>query len=264
MSEKKWSSILLNGYIVLFLCFMFGPLLMMSAAAFNGYAPPSVTHWAGFTLHWFEDLPRQGRLMGCLGNSFEIAGIVVPVSVFLGLAAAMLLTRLKAKGTSLLYALLVSPILMPGIVLGISTILFWQAVGLGAGMATAVMAQITFIASYPMLIIMSRMQRQDPVLEEAALDLGATPMFMFRRVTLPFLMPAILTSAVIALLMSFENYNTTVFAIGGDCTLTTEIAAQARKGHTPIINALGVIFVALTVAVSTVYVLFLRKERDQG
>ena len=264
IASNRRSSMVLNAYIVLFLCFMFGPLVMMSVAAFNDYAPPSATQWSGFTLKWFQELADERRLIGCLGNSFNVAAVVVPASVFLGLAAAVVLTRVAGRTTSLVYGILVAPMLTPGIVLGISTILFWQQFGISAGLPTAIIAQTTFIASYPMLIIMARLQRQDRVLEEAALDLGASSWFMFRRVTLPFLVPALLTSAVIAFLMSFENYPTTVFSIGGSCTLPTEIAAQARKAHTPVINALGMIFVVLTVVFSTVYVLFLRQERGSG
>ena len=247
--------LLLNVFIGMFVMFMFLPLVLLVLAAFNSTSPPSVTNWQELTLAWFPRLLEERRLIGCLQNSFRIAVFVVPASVLLGLSAAILLTRLEGRATNLLYAFLISPMLTPGIVLGIATIVFWRNFGVAADLFTTIIAQTTFIASFPMLIIMARLQRQDRFQEEAALDLGASSFFLFRRVTLPFLLPAILTSAGLAFLMSFENYNTTVFSIGGSCTLTTEIAAQARKAHTPVINALGVIFVAVTVIFSVIYTL---------
>ena len=95
------------------------------------------------------------------------------------------------------------------------------------------MAQATFIASYAMLMFMARLQRQDVTLEEAAMDLGATHARAFRRITIPFLKPTILTASVIAFLQSFENYNTTIFAIGGSHTLVTEIGSRMRFGLSP-------------------------------
>ena len=252
---------LLNIFIGMFVMFMFLPLILMMLAAFNSASPPSVTSWEELTLAWFPRLLAEDRLIGCLQNSFRIAVFVVPASVLLGLSAAILLTRLEGQATNLLYACLISPMLTPGIVLGIATIVFWRHFGVGADLYTTIMAQTAFIASYPMLVIMARLQRQDRSQEEAALDLGASPFFLFRRVTFPFLLPAILTSAALAFLLSFENYNTTVFSIGGSCTLTTEIAAQARRAHTPVINALGVIFVTVTVIFSLVYTL--RKQWEK-
>jgi spermidine/putrescine transport system permease protein len=123
------------------------------------------------------------------------------------------------------------------------------------------MAQATFIASYSMLMFMARLQRQDRTLEEAALDLGASPWLLFRRVTLPFLMPTIVTAAVIGFLQSIENYNTTVFAIGGSWTLVTEIGSRFRFGLSPVINAIGVIFVALTIIGAVAWTMLRRREQ---
>ena len=110
-------------------------------------------------------------------------------------------------------------------------------------------------------LALRRLQRQDRVLEEAALDLGASSFFMFRRITLPFLAPTIVTAAVIAFLQSIENYNTTVFAIGGDWTLVTEIGSRFRFGLSPVINVIGVLFVLVTVLAATVYTI--QKERER-
>ena len=161
----------------------------------------------------------------------------------------------------MLYAVLVSPLLIPGIILGISTLIFWGRVDVPGGLFLTVLAQTSFIASYSMLLFMARLQRQDRVLEEAALDLGASSFFMFRRITVPFLAPTLITGAVIGFLQSIENYNTTIFAIGGDWTLVTEIGSRFRFGLSPVINVIGVLFVVLTVIAATLYTI--QKEREK-
>ncbi|MEY5037894.1 MAG: hypothetical protein RL472_1000, partial [Pseudomonadota bacterium] len=107
------------------------------------------------------------------------------------------------------------------------------------------------------------LQRQDHTLEEAALDLGATRARAFRRITLPFLRPTIVTAAVIAFLQSFENYNTTIFSIGGNHTLVTEIGARMRFGISPMINAIGILFILVTVICAVLWSLLRQRERRQ-
>lgn len=274
MTSKR----LLSAYTWLFLAFMFAPLLLMIVTSFNDTSPPSVTDWQGFTTKWYrffwmpvEDLRAdpvlrildRDRFAQCFGNSLTVAGVVVPLSLLLGLAGAVMLTRWQSRFNSVLWWVLLSPMLAPGIVLGLSALVFWGRVGVNGGLFTIMMAQVTFIAGYPMLILMARLQRQPVELEEAALDLGASPWRTFRRITLPFLVPALFSAAVIAFLASMENYNTTMFAKGGACTFATEIGAMARNpnGHPPVINAVGTIIILLTVAFAVGHALLQRKER---
>lgn len=257
----EWGDALLNLYVVVFFAYMFLPLLFMVAAAFNQSPMPSVTDWQGFTLKWFAALPDDTRFVQGLMHSLLIAGGVIVLSIPLGVAGAMILTRMQSWANTLLYTVLVSPVLMPGVVLGVTTMIFWRDFfSVQAGLFTAAIAQTSFIASYCMLMLMARLQRQDRTLEEAALDLGASPLFLFRRVTLPFLMPTILTACVIAFLQSIENYNTTFFAIGSSWTLVTEIGSRMRFGLSPMINAIGVIFVAITIIVAVTHTLLTRRK----
>ena len=258
---RDWSDAVLSGYLLLFFAYMFLPLMFMVAAAFNANPTPSVTDWQGFTLKWFQELPQDARFVQGLLHSLAIAGGVIVISIPLGLAGALILTRLQSRASTLLYTVLVSPILTPGIVLGATTMIFWRdAFGMEAGLFTAAIAQAAFIASYCMLMFMARLQRQDRALEEAALDLGASSVFVFRRITLPFLMPTVLTASLISFLQSIENYNTTFFAIGSSWTLVTEIGARMRFGLSPMINVIGVIFVVITVAAATAWVLAKRRS----
>lgn len=249
--QRDWAKALLNAYVLIFFLYMFLPLAIMVLAAFNASPSPSVTDWQGFTLKWFTQLPQDQRFVQGLWHSVAIAAGVIVFSIPLGLSGAFILTRMQSRASTVLYTVLVSPILVPGIVLGVTTLIFWRDYfGVEAGLFTTMMAQTSFVASYCMLLFMARLQRQDRTLEEAAFDLGATPFLVFRRITIPFLLPTIATAAVIAFLQSIENYNTTFFAIGGSWTLVTEIGSRMRFGLSPIINAIGVIFVLVTIIIA--------------
>jgi len=268
---------ILNVYIGLFLVFMFTPLILMILSSFNDMSPPSVTDWGGFTFKWYEffwmpeadlrsdDVLRsldRDRFGMCFGNSLKVAAVVVPLSLLLGLSGAIALTRLQLRGSGFLWWVLLSPMLAPGIVLGLSALVFWGQLGINAGLTTIIMAQLTFVAGYPLLILLARLQRLPVDLEEAALDLGASPLRTFWRITLPYLAPALVSAAVIAFLASMENYNTTMFAKGGSCTFATEIGAMTRNpnGHPPVINAVGTLIIVLTVLFASLHAWAKRKE----
>jgi len=255
------SQIIMNIYLVIFFTYMFLPLILMVAAGFNEFSPPSVTVWRGFTLKWFGVLAQDARMWQGLVNSILIAVGVIVVSMPLGLAGAFLITRLQSRFNGLLYGVMVSPLLMPGIILGISTLIFWREGGVSGGLFTATIAQATYISSYTMLMFMARLKRQDVTLEEAAMDLGASYSQVFRRITLPFLKPTIFTASIIAFLQSFENYNTTIFSIGGSHTLVTEIGSRMRFGLSPAVNVIGIIFIILTITFATIYVIFSEREK---
>jgi spermidine/putrescine transport system permease protein len=249
----------------------------MILSSLNDVSPPSVTEWGGLTgkwyaFFWMDDASLRAdpvlraldrdRFVACFGNSLRVAAVVVPLSLGLGLAGAVLLTRWRARANGILWWVLLSPMLAPGIVLGLSALVFWGRLGVDAGLFTIIMAQVTFVAGYPLLILMARLQRQPLELEEAALDLGASPFRVFRRLTLPYLAPALASAAVIAFLASMENYNTTMFAKGGACTFATEIGAMARNanGHPPVINAVGAAIIVITVAAACLHALLKRRE----
>ena len=258
------SQVVLNVYLGVFFLYMFLPLILMVVAGFNDYSPPSVTVWKGFTFKWFGELADDARMWTGLLNSVLIAAMVIVIALPIGLAGAFLVTRLQSRFNGLLYGLMVSPLLTPGIILGISTLIFWRDLSVSGGLFTAAMAQATYIASYAMLMFMARLQRQDVTLEEAAMDLGATHAQAFRRITIPFLKPTIVTAGVIAFLQSFENYNTTIFSIGGNHTLVTEIGSRMRFGLSPVVNVIGIIFIVLTVVFAAIYVLFREREKKRA
>jgi spermidine/putrescine transport system permease protein len=257
-------------FVLMFFAYLFGPLIIMSFTAFNSSQFPRVSPWECFSVEWFDVLVRDTRLMDGLRNSIFIGIGVVLVAVPLGLAGALMLTQVGPRVRPWYYTITISPILVPGVVLGISTLIFWDRLGtmfsadyqsfFYDGIFLTVIGQATFISAYSMLVFISRLQRFDTAQEEAALDLGATHVQAFRKVLLPFLKPAIGSAAVLAFLASFENYNTTVFTIVSESTLTTVLASKVRYGINPSISALAVIIVVITLFGAVLFEIAQRRE----
>jgi spermidine/putrescine transport system permease protein len=268
MNARAVRRLMTGFYFVLFFGFLFGPLIVMGITAFNTSQYPQALPFEGFTLDWFGILFDDRNLVEGIRNSLVIGVFVVLLSVPLGLAGAMVMTQIYARARSLYYLVVVSPVLTPGVIIGISTVIFWRDVAdsLGSesvynGIFLATLGQSTFISAYCMLIFLSRLQRFDRSQQEAALDLGATHTQVFFHILLPFLKPAIFSAAVIAFLTSFENYNTTTFAILADKTLTTVLAGRVRQGTTPAISALAVLIVGITLAGAVLYEVLRRLEQ---
>ncbi|QEW06742.1 ABC transporter permease [Nitrincola iocasae] len=253
----KWG---IRFYITLFFLYLFTPLIIMSAATFNDSRFPTISPWRGTTLKWFEELWSDTSMWQALSNSAVIAAGVLMIAVPIGVACALFLSTYRGSGKHFIYGLMLSPLLTPGVIIGISTLIFWRSLNVNGGILLTIIAQTTFIAAYVMLMILARMQRFDRTLENAAFSLGASHLQVFRRITLPYLMPAILSAGVIAFLQSFENYNTTLFVKGHDTTLTVYIASKVRTGLTPSINALGLVLIVVTILLAAAYELRRRHE----
>jgi spermidine/putrescine transport system permease protein len=169
------------GFVCLFFAYLFGPLLLMSVSAFNSSAFPRVSPFECFTVEWFDVLAQDKTLMEGLRNSLIIGFGVVLIAVPMGLAGALMLTQVNQRLRPWYYTVVISPILIPGVVLGISTLVFWDRLGsmFGAGYNSifydgiflTIVGQSTFIAAYSMLVFISRLQRFEQAQEEAALDL---------------------------------------------------------------------------------------------
>ena len=186
-------------------------------------------------------------------NTVLVALAVVAISVPIGTAAAILINSLQSSARSFLYGVMVAPILTPGAVIGISTLLFWNRFDVPAGLHLSVLGQVSFIAAYVMLLVLARLQSFDQGLEEAALDLGATHAQVMRRILLPHLYPAIGAGALIAFFQSVENFNITLFTRGNSDTLTVYVGSKVRSGITPTINALALILILMTVVGAIAY-----------
>jgi spermidine/putrescine transport system permease protein len=177
--------------------------------------------------------------VGALVNSILVALAVVALAVPIGTAAAIVINSISGRVRATLYGFMVAPVLAPGLVIGISTVLFWNQMGhalgrgfflFGRGLHLSVLGQVSYIAAYVMLLVLARLQSFDPGLEEAALDLGANHGQVLRRILLPHLYPAIAAAAAIAFFQSIENFNVTLFTKANETTLTVYVFSQVRSG----------------------------------
>ncbi|MBU2954932.1 ABC transporter permease [Marinobacter sp. F3R08] len=247
------------AYLVAFFVYLALPLLVTAVFAFNDAPFPSLP-WKGFSLDWFFADGSEGRtglfhddgLLTALWVSGKIAFWVTLVSVALGCVNAVLFERVQFRGKEFLYLFMLLPLVIPGVILGVSILVFYSGMAndvsaawgieldlFRPGMTLVVMGQVAFIATLSTLVIAARLRKFDPQLEEAALNLGATPLVAWFTVTLPWLLPSIFGAAAMAFLMSFENFNTTVMLTGSDTPLTVALFNRLREGSTPVLNAVA-------------------------
>jgi spermidine/putrescine transport system permease protein len=264
---------MIGFYILLFFGYLFGPIIVMSITAFNTPAYPQAYPFESFTFDWFVKLWNDRNMMDGLKNSIIIGVAVVLISVPVGLAAAIIMSQIYHRARGLYYLVTISPLLTPGVIIGISTVIFWRDVlsltevtraVFYKGMVLATLGQASFISAYVLLIFMARLTRFDRAQEEAALDLGATHPQVFWHILIPFLKPAIVSAIVIAFLSSFENYNTTTFAILADRTLVTVLAGQVRQGTTPALSALAVVIIGISLIGAISYEVLKRREQRRA
>lgn len=267
MTSRNVYRLMLGFYLLLFFGYLFGPLLVMGVTSINTPSYPQVFPIEGLTLDWYLKLLGDGELAEGFMNSIYIGIGVVAISVPVGLAGAIVMTQIYWRARSLYYLIVVSPVLTPGVILGISTVIFWRDLTTVTGMKPlyngywlSILGQSTFISAYSMLIFLSRLQRFDRAQEEAALDLGASYPQVFWQVFMPFMRPAVLSASVLAFLSSFENYNTTTFSILAQKTLTTVLAGRVRQGTTPSISALAMLIIAVTLVGAVAYETLRRRE----
>ena len=250
---QKHSKILFHIYMGAFLLYLLVPLLVMGGAAFNASKLPTIIPWKGFTDQWFIAMWNDNRIWIALRNTVLVAIAVVIIAVPVGAAGAILVNSISGRIRAVLYGMMVAPILVPGVVIGISTLLFWNQFSVGSGLHLSVLGQVSYIASFVMLLVLARLQSFDQGLEEAALDLGATHAQVMRRILLPHLYPALGAGAAIAFFQSIENFNVTLFTRGGADTLTVYVFSKVRSGITPTINALALLLILFTLGVAIWY-----------
>lgn len=269
-----------RAYVILFFIYLALPLAVVCVFAFNDSQFPSLP-WDGFTLKWFfgTESPSIGlfnerSIIRSIGTSAFVAFWVAVLSVFVGTCNAFLFTRYEFRGKSFLYIVMLLPLIIPGIILGISILVFTSNIAnflenatglwfdnLRPGLILVILGQFSFITTFATLVISARLQKFDLSLEEAALNLGATKLGAIRSITLPFLYPAMIGAGVVAVLMSFENFNTTLMLVGSDAPLTITMFDRLKLGSTPVLNAVSLLLMVAS-AVLGLMSLLLQKKSD--
>ena len=266
-------------YVGLYFIFLFAPLLVTCVLAFNDSQFPALP-WKGFTFEWFTaNRPERVGIfqdqinLDSIWVSARVAFFVTLLSVSVGTCAAFLFEQEDFRYKQMLYFLMLAPLVIPGVILGISILMFSNTLGtyfeeswrldvglFRPGFWLVVLGQFSFIATLVTLVVSARLKKFDPTLEEAARNLGANRLEVIWHITLKFLRPAILGSAAVAFLMSFENFNTTLFLVGSEATLPINLYLQVRDGSTPVINAISFLLIVGTSLAAIANLYFGKKE----
>lgn len=263
----KWSNfVLFMGYMFLYL-----PLICIVIYSFN--ESRFVNVWSGFSLKWYRALVSDPIILRATLTSLKIAGLSATISVIIGTIAAIVITRLKRfHGKSLFVGAIAAPLVMPEVVMGLSLLMLF--VGMekffgwpnGRGTLTVVIAHITLTVSYVTMLIRTRLQDFDTSLEEAALDLGASPLKVFFVITLPLISPGIVLGWLLAFALSLDDVVIASFVAGpGATTLPMIVFSSLRFGISPEVNALATILMTvLSIGVIMTAVIIHRKNKAKG
>jgi spermidine/putrescine transport system permease protein len=242
----NWVRRLFAGWTVFVLIFFYLPIAILVLYSFN--ESRLNIQWTGFTLDWYGRLWHDAVLMRAARNSLIVATFSTAISVVLGTAGAFLLHRYRYRAAGLLETLVFLPMIVPEVILGVSLLILFVSIGLQLGYTTIVISHVTFCFPFVMAAVQARLAGLDPSLEEAALDLGATPIQAFFKVLVPFLMPAILSGALMAFTLSLDDLIVTYFtASARTATLPIVIFGKVKKGLDPSLNAISTVLIGVTV-----------------
>ena len=268
-----------RAYILLFYIFLAAPLVVVATFAFNDSLFPSLP-WNGFTLDWFTSSSSQrlgvfhdSAMLESVGVSAFIAFWVTALSLFVATTNAFLFERYDFRFKEFLYMLMLLPLVIPGVILGISILISSNSFAnhmdeafnlevefLRPGLVLVILGQFAFITTIATMVIGARLRKMDRSLEEAAYNLGASKIAVLRTITLPYLRPAMVGAGIVAFLMSFENFNTTLMLTSSDSPLTITMFDRLREGSTPELNAVSLLLMIVSGMLALLSVLVQKKE----
>jgi spermidine/putrescine transport system permease protein len=230
---------------VLVYLFLHLPILVLVAFSFN--ASKFSASWVGFTLDWYSRLLERPDILRGLKASLIVGGVSTVVSAVLGTLVALALARYRFRGRTAFEGFLYVPIVTPEIVVGISLLILFALVQIPLGLTTIVIAHVAFSLSFVVIVVLARLEGMDENLEEAAMILGADEITTFWKVTVPQLWPGILSGALLAFTMSFDDFVITSFVSGsGSSTLPIVVYGMVRRNIEPSINAISTIILLVT------------------
>ncbi len=263
----KW---LLGTNAVLVYVFFYAPIVLLFVFSFS--ANRNVGTWGGVTLDWYRELGDNQPIQDAIWISVKVALVSTLISVVLGTTAALALERFRFRGQRVFDALLYLPIIIPDVTMAAMMLLFFSqfldlidtvfGVQMGKGFATITLSHIAFSISFVSVVVRARLAGMDERLEEAALDLYATRWKTFRHVTLPLIAPGVAGGALLALTLSLDDVVITQFVAGpGATTLPVYVFGLIRRGVTPLINAVSVVMLAVSIALVLLSLVFQRGDR---
>jgi spermidine/putrescine transport system permease protein len=256
-----------NSWLVF--AFLYLPILLLIGFSFNENR--NVGIWTGFSTRWYGEMFQNSDVMRALRNTLIVALVSTLVSTALGTMAAIAMERFRFRGRGTLDGLLYLPIIIPDVTMAVMMLLFFaqafEMVGgfvrVNFGLGTIALSHIAFNISFVAVVVRARLSMLDRALEEAAADLYADRWQIFRRVTLPLIMPGVAGGALLALTLSLDDVVVTSFVSGpGSTTLPVYVFGLVRRGVTPLINAVSTVMLVASMVLVGVSLLFQRGSRS--
>jgi len=248
--KRSWMKSLLNLHGILFLFFVYAPIIMVVVYSFNSH-PVNMMVWKEFTFDWYWSIfgyptklneqtlyvESTDQLLSSVKNSLIVATSTTAFSTVLGTMTALSLHRYRFRMQPFYRGLLFMPMVMPDIVLGIALLVFFVSFSVQLGLMSIIVGHCTFLISYVFVVVSARLAGMDDTLEQASADLGANPWVTFRRITLPLILPGVIGGALLAFIISMDDLVITYFIAGVDSTtLPVFIYGMLRRGVKPEIN----------------------------
>lgn len=253
---------MIRFFTYLYMLFLYAPIALI--VLFSFHASPSLSFpFEGFSLHWYVDLFNSYDFMSSLRSSAMVASASAILTTLLGTLSALALMRMKGRVKQLFSFMNFAPIALPGLFLGIALVVLFSLIGLPRSLLTIVIGHTVFTLPFFVESVRSRLEYFDLSFEEAARDLGASPLQAFRLVTLPIIGPTIAGAAILCVALSLDEFLITVFVTGSDTTLPLLILSMIRRAVDPSINAASVFMLALTISIIAVagLVMTMRRRR---
>ena len=257
------SRFLKNTYVFLIYLFLYAPILVLVVFSFNDSR--SRTSWEGFTLRWYRELFSNQQILQSLKYTLIIAILAATISTIIGTFAAIGIYKMKYLEKQLILNLNYLPVLNPDILTGLSLMLLFIFLNIPLGFITLLLAHITFCIPYVILSILPKLKQLPANTMEAAMDLGAEPLYAIRKIILPQIAPGIISGALIAFTLSIDDFVISFFTTGqGVSNLSITIFSMARRGINPTINALSTLLF-FSVLILLILINFQKdKQKERG
>lgn len=240
--DENW----IKFWTALVFLFLYAPIMVLFLFSFE-QGTFSTLPWEGFTLKWYGELLADDSVVSSMMNSLYVGSVVTVVATTLGTLGAIALVRYDFKLKKGYRALVIAPMTIPGLILGVALLMWFNLIGFTTNLKTVMIGQLVFVTPFVLITVSSRLQGFDTSLEEAARDLGASRFQVYRRVTLPLLMPGIVSGALFAFTLSFDDFLIAFFTSGVENTLPIYIWSKIQHGTSPVINAISTVVLVFSI-----------------
>lgn len=264
-AKRSASDWFYRGYAAMVYVFLFAPILVVMMTSFNPTGRATIP--TEFTLDWYSELVDDEQLMSALGTSLLVALVSSALSAILGLSAAYGLSRYRLPGRGAAQGIFYLPMLVPAVVSGVSMLMWFRNINIELGWASIILTHVVVTLPFTMTIILTSFAGFDMRLEEAAMDLGASPWRTFRTITLPIVMPGVLGGALMAFTLSFDEFVVTLFVSGGGVqTLPIVVYNRIRYMLSPEINAIATLVMGFSIGLLAIgqATLMIRRRKERA